>query len=59
MNSITIQKISITDIEADAIVNAANKKLKAGSGVSGAIFNAAGYDKMKMACDALKHCDTG
>ncbi len=59
MELITIQKISITDIEADAIVNAANKKLKAGSGVCEAIFKAAGYDKLKKACDALKHCDTG
>ena len=59
MNSITIQKIGITDIEVDVIVNAANKKLKAGTGVCGAIFKAAGYDKLKEACDALKHCDAG
>ena len=59
MNSIEIQKTGITDISTDAIVNAANDGLWAGGGVCGAIFNAAGRDKLQAACNALGHCDTG
>lgn len=57
--SIRIQKISITDIETDAIVNAANSGLQAGGGVCGAIFREAGYSKLQAACDQIGHCDTG
>ena len=56
---ITIKQISITDLSTDAIVNAANEHLQAGSGVCGAIFSAAGYDRLQAACDEFKHCDTG
>ena len=56
---ITIKQISITDLSTDAIVNAANEHLQAGGGVCGAIFSAAGYDKLQAACDKIKHCDTG
>ena len=49
----------ITAIEADAIVNAANSALKAGGGVCGAIFRAAGADALTRACDAIGHCPTG
>ena len=59
MNSIAIQKISITDLATDAIVNAANDGLWAGFGVCGAIFRAAGHDKLQTACNAIGHCDTG
>jgi len=58
-HSITIQKISITDLSTDAIVNAANSGLWAGSGVCGAIFKAAGHEKLRMACDEIGHCDVG
>lgn len=56
---ITIKQISITDLSTDAIVNAANEHLQAGGGVCGAIFSAAGYDKLQAACDMFKHCDIG
>lgn len=59
MNSIKIQKIGITDLDTDTIVNAANDGLWAGGGVCGAIFRAAGYDKLQATCDAIGHCDTG
>lgn len=59
MSGISIRKISITDIQADAIVNAANSGLQAGGGVCGAIFKKAGYQKLQAACDAIGHCDTG
>ena len=47
MNSISIKKIGITDLSTDAIVNAANEGLWAGGGVCGAIFRAAGHDKLQ------------
>ena len=59
MGKIKIEKISITELETDAIVNAANDGLWAGGGVCGAIFRAAGHDKLQSACDEIGHCDTG
>ena len=59
MSKIEIRKISIVDLNADAIVNAANDGLWAGGGVCGAIFRAAGHDKLQKACNAIGHCDTG
>ena len=49
----------ITKMKTEAIVNAANEQLKAGSGVCGAIFNKAGYRQLTEACNAIGHCDTG
>ena len=58
-NSVRILKTGITQLKADAVVNAANTGLWAGGGVCGAIFRDAGHDKLKAACDAIGHCDTG
>lgn len=49
----------ITTIPVDAIVNAANSALRAGGGVCGAIFRAAGAEALTRACDAIGHCPTG
>ena len=59
MSSISIKKISITELATDAIVNAANSDLMMGSGVCGAIFRAAGPAKLQAACFKLRRCETG
>ena len=59
MSSIKVQKIGITNLDTDAIVNAANEGLWEGGGVCGAIFSAAGSRQLTAACNAIGHCDTG
>lgn len=59
MSTITIQKIGITQLQTDAIVNAANERLWAGGGVCGAIFREAGYDELTAACSEIGGCKTG
>ena len=49
----------ITLMKTDAIVNAANPELTMGGGVCGAIFNAAGPEKMSRACAPLAPIATG
>lgn len=49
----------ITRMDVEAIVNAANTGLKMGGGVCGAIFLAAGADKLTKACDELAPIKTG
>ena len=49
----------ITKVECDAIVNAANKMLFEGGGVCGAIFEKAGREDLRKACDAIGGCKTG
>ena len=56
--SIEVIKVDITDMEVDAIVNAANESLLRGGGVCGAIFNKAGFDLDKE-CQEIGHCNTG
>lgn len=58
MNLVVIEG-DITKTAADAIVNAANCELRAGGGVCGAIFRAAGMDELTAACRAIGSCPTG
>ena len=59
MSKITIQKIGITKLSVDCIVNAANSGLQAGGGVCGAIFRECKGNELQKACNAIGHCDTG
>ena len=56
---ISIRKISITELETDAIVNAANEGLWEGGGVCGVIFREAGSKELTKACNAIGGCKTG
>ena len=56
---LTIVRNDITKMRVDAIVNAANTSLQAGGGVCGAIFAAAGVDRLQRACNDLAPIQTG
>lgn len=49
----------ITNMNTDAIVNAANSKLRIGGGVCGAIFRAAGEEELQKECEQIKQCPVG
>ena len=55
----TIVRQDITKMKVDAVVNAANTQLQMGGGVCGAIFRAAGAEKLRAACDKLAPIETG
>ena len=57
--SFKIVNEDITKMDVDAIVNAANTGLRMGGGVCGAIFLAAGADKLTKACEKIAPIKTG
>lgn len=59
MSSIEIKKTSITKLDTDAIVNAADEGLLEGGGVCGAFFREAGSVELTKACNAIGGCKTG
>jgi O-acetyl-ADP-ribose deacetylase (regulator of RNase III) len=60
LNNVTIELVQgdITDLETDAIVNAANSRLILGAGVAGAIRRKGG-PSIQEECYAIGHCDVG
>lgn len=57
--NVELKNTGITNIKADAIVNAANEGLWMGGGVCGVIFHAAGEKELTDACNKISGCKTG
>jgi len=55
---LVLVKGDITEVKADAIVNAANSRLKMGGGVAGAILRKGGKS-IQEECDRIGHCPVG
>ena len=58
-SNIEVKQIDITELDVDAIVNAANSQLLEGGGVCGAIFHEAGSMELTDACSEIGSCETG
>ena len=58
-SNIEVKKIGITELDVDAVVNAANSQLLEGGGVCGAIFRDAGPAELADACSYIDGCETG
>jgi O-acetyl-ADP-ribose deacetylase (regulator of RNase III) len=54
-----IVRNDITKMHTDAIINAANSQLLQGGGVCGAIFSAAGAERLQSECDSIGYCEVG
>lgn len=59
VSQIRVIKGDVSATVADAVVNAANELLLAGSGICGAIFRRAGYAQLQAACNKVAPCPTG
>ena len=55
---VELVKGDITELEVDAIVNAANSRLKMGGGVAGAILRKGGWS-IQEECDRIGYCPVG
>ena len=55
---VELVKGDITELEVDAIVNAANSRLKMGGGVAGAILRKGGWS-IQEECDKIGYCPVG
>lgn len=59
MSKILLIKDSVVNLETDVIVNAANRNLREGGGVCGAIFTKANSPLLQKECDKLAPIETG